>query len=352
MRNTIISLLLLSGLAGQSALADEVRLRDNAPDRHVVTKGDTLWDISGKFLKDPWKWPEIWKLNKDEIKDPHWIYPGDVIVLDRSGNSPQLKLIKGDGTPADRSTNRFAPRIRETPLAGTATPSIPAKAIEPFMARPSIIDPETYKSTARIALGPDEKVILGPGDKAYAVNLNAKQGEQLQIIRTSKPLYDPEDTDRRTILGYEAEYIGEAVVNDAGDVATLAITKAAKEASIGDRLVPTTRREYVNYVPHVPEKQVQARVAAVYGSVAYGDAGALATVVINKGKADGLELGHVLFTYKQGRPTRTEEDDKTLTTPPVKTGNLFIYKVFDKVAYGMLMDTTLPISVGDIARSN
>lgn len=151
MRKTIISLLFaISGVAGL-AHADTLAMQDNAPDRYVVVKGDTLWAISGHFLKQPWRWPEIWQLNKEEIKkNPHWIYPGDVVLLDRTGGTPRLRLLKGS-TGGARNEVKLSPSGRITPLDNNAVPSIPLLAIRPFLNKPLVIEENELLNAPRVA---------------------------------------------------------------------------------------------------------------------------------------------------------------------------------------------------------
>lgn len=331
----------------QPALADELKLQENAPDRYIVVKGDTLWDISGKFLKDPWKWPQIWNMNKEEIKNPHWIYPGDVIVLDTSSGSPRLRLLGNEKNDALRGNAKLNPRVRVTQFDAQAAPAIPAKAIEPFLAKPLIVDEAEFRAAPRIAQAPTEHLTITTGDKAYAVGVGSgASGDQWQVYHGGKELRDP---DTKEVLGYEVTYVGDAITKATGEVSTLQISKAIQEVTVGDRLVPRPRREYNNYVPHTPEANIQGKVLSTYGGV--NDAGPYTTVVVNRGQRDGLELGHVLFIYKAPRHIRAENSkEASLMTPSEKIGNLFIYRVFPKLAYGLVLDSTVPVNLLDQVR--
>ncbi|MFC4159908.1 LysM peptidoglycan-binding domain-containing protein [Chitinimonas lacunae] len=340
----IISLLLCAGLA----YADEIRLQENAPDRYVVVKGDTLWDISGKFLKDPWRWPQIWKMNKEEIKNPHWIYPGDVIILDRSGGDPRLRLLRHDANDRRRAQQKIDPKVRITQLFDSqAAPTIPYEVLEPFLARPLVIDNATFKSAPRIGLGPDERVILANGDRAYAVGIEgANRGDAYQIFQAGKNLVDP---DTKEQLGYEVKYVGEAVVEATGDVSTLRITTSTQEIQVGDRLVAKPLRELQNYIPHVPENDVRGKVISTYNGV--NDAGTYTTLVINRGAEHGLEPGNVLFTMSAPRQLKREDDKEPVRyTPSEKIGNLMVYRVFPRISYGLLLDSTQPVHLQDEVR--
>lgn len=339
MRKSIISLI-LAGSFIAPVWADTIQLQDQAPDRYVVVKGDTLWGISGKFLKQPWRWPEIWQLNKEEIKNPHWIYPGDVIVLDRSGAAPRLKLLRNEKMTANGEV-KLSPQVRTSSLA-QAAPSISPAAIDPFLKRPQIIEPETFAKAPRVAAAHESRVVFSMGDTVYAVNLPAKQGEIWQVFRDGKPLQDP---DTKEVIGHEVNYLGDVRVEAAGDVATLRILSAKEEIMVGNRLVRAQEKLFINYSPRLPDRAVAGKVVSTYGAVA--DAGPFTSVVINRGAEHGLEVGNVLFTYKQGVSIKKESGEPDRVTPPVKSSNLFVYRVFPKLSYGLLLDTTLPVNVGD-----
>lgn len=343
MRKSIISLILAGGFIG-TAWADTLQLQDNVPDRYVVVKGDTLWDISGRFLTQPWRWPEIWQLNKAEIKDPHWIYPGDTIVLDRSGATPALKLVRaGDAGATNLGIEKRSPQIRTSPIGGAAIASISPSAIEPFLKQSQILDADTFNNAPRVAASHEVRTMFGAGDTVYAVDLKAKKGESWQVFRNGKELRDP---DTQAVIGYEVDYLGDATVQAVADVSTLLITRTKAEIAIGDRLVRNTNSSFVNYAPHLPEKMISAKVVSAFGADA--GAGTYSTVVINRGADDGIDVGTVLFSYKQGVPVKKELDtEPNRVTPLVKSGNMFIYRVFPKLSYGLLLDNTLPVNVGD-----
>lgn len=347
MRRTIISLLLLAGLTSTPASADELTIADNAPDRYVVVKGDTLWDISGRFLKQPWRWPEIWRLNKDEIKDPHWIYPGDVIVLDYSDGSPRLRLMKNHSSGGSSGEVKLSPRVRSEPSTGFAIPSIAPSVIEPYLSQPLVVGVDQLKGAPRVAQGPDDRVILSVGEKAYIVGIAEGDPNQIwQIYRPGKALTDP---DTKELLGYEAEYLGDAKLqNQKNGVTTMQILKIKQEITVGDRLVPARRSDVFSYIPHAPTNDFGGKVISAYGGVA--EIGQYGIPVINRGSRDGVELGHVLALYKQGRPIKKESaKEPTLTTPAEVNGYAFVFRVFERVSYALIMNVRHPVNVMDEA---
>ena len=336
----IISALLLS-LVTSAALAQEskpLELADNAPDSHVVTPGDTLWDISGKFLKSPWRWPELWRMNQDQVKNPHRIYPGQVLVLDRSGATPRLRLTQAV---------KLEPKVH-VEKDHTVIPSIPQNVIEPFLSRPLVVDEPGMKDAPRIVATQEDRVVLGPGNVAYVANLDGKR-DLWQVYRPAKPLVDPET---KETLGYEAYYLGTARKVRDGEPATVEIVSAKEEIARGDRLAPAARAEIVSYVPHAPNAQVDARIVAVYGGVK--EAGRNAIVTLNRGTRDGLEVGHVLALYRRGAETTYRDDGdekKTVKLPDERYGLVFVFRTFERVSYALVMNVTRPVAVADIVRT-
>jgi hypothetical protein len=343
MHKSIISVTLAMMLAATSLVAQQrsgVKLQDNVPDRYVVVPGDTLWSIAGRFLKDPWRWPEMWKLNREEIKNPHWIYPGDVIVLDRSGPQPELKM--GD-------TVRLSPRIRSEDTSRQAVPAIPPKVIEPFLSRPLVIEPDGLDRAPRIVAAQADRVYLGSGDVAYVSGIkDAKLESQWQIYRPGKPLIDPES---QKTLGYEAVFLGDSKVTKAGDPATIRIVAAQREIGKGDRLVAAGPIALNHYVPHPPIALVSGRVIATPGGL--GEAGPQSVLALNKGSSDGLEPGNVLVLSRLGRTVSASSSqgspDKDATRlPDERYGLVFVFRTFDRVSYALVMSASRPVLIGDV----
>lgn len=319
----------------------------NAPDSHRVVRGDTLWGISGKFLQNPWCWPQVWGLNRDQIKNPHWIYPGQIVYFDRT--TGRLRL----GKPSDSGTNgtvRLSPQVRVEGLGQDAIPAIPAGQIEPFLSQPLIITEDELKGTARIVATQEGRVNLGKNDKAY-VSGDLQGGTAFQAFRPGKPLLDPET---KQLLGYEAVYLGtlklERTAKAAGEAHTMTVLTSKEEMGVGDRLLPQPPTPIVNYVPHAPEQPVNARIVSIYGGVAH--AGQNQIVTINRGKNDGIDLGTVLEMSRLGHVIKDRTDTKDMIKlPDEKYGTLFVFRVFDKVSYALIMQVTDTVQVGDVAKS-
>ncbi|WP_435627955.1 LysM peptidoglycan-binding domain-containing protein [Candidatus Ferrigenium straubiae] len=342
----IISLicLLLPVMAFAAQPDTRPELRSDAPDRHVVVKGDTLWDISGKFFKDPWRWPYIWGMNKDSIKDPHWIYPGDIILLDRATGTLRIGQPGETAAPTPSNVVKLSPRAHEGRSDHDAIPSIPASAIAPFLSQPLVIEESALKDAPRLVGAREGRVILGAHDTGFAKGLTQDKGDKWQIYRPGKTFTDP-DTDE--VLGIEAIYLGNAEVANFADVSTVVITRSEQEINPGDRLVAPSGSAVNTYLPRAPGGNISARVISVYGGVS--QAGQNTVITLSKGKRDGLESGHVLALYHKGEEVKNEGEKFTL--PDERYGLAFVFRVFDKVSYALVMNTRLPVQLLDRAQT-
>ncbi|OGS98696.1 MAG: peptidoglycan-binding protein [Gallionellales bacterium RIFCSPLOWO2_12_FULL_59_22] len=339
----IISLIcfLLPALAFAASPDTRPELRGDAPDRHVVVKGDTLWDISGKFFKDPWKWPYIWGMNKDTIKDPHWIYPGDVIVLDRASGT--LRLGQG-GTGSSGGVIKLSPKVRESYSDHDAVPSIPASAIAPFLSQPLAVGEGELNDAPTLIGAREGRVILGANDVAFVKGLPADKGSNWQIYRPGKTFTDPVTNE---VLGVEAIYLGAAEATNFADVSTVTITRSTQEISKGDRLVAPSGAAVNAYLPRAPGSDISAHVISVYGGVS--QAGQNTVITLSKGARDGLESGHVLALYHKGNNAKHEGEEFVL--PDERIGLAFVFRVFDKVSYALVMQSHLPVQLLDRAQT-
>lgn len=333
-----------------NANAQVVALNSNHPDRHVVVKGDTLWGISAKFLKNPWQWPTIWKLNRDQIKNPHWIYPGDVVVLDMSSGTPQLRLL--------HETVTLQPGAVEEPLDKVAISTISLNVIAPFLNQPLIIEKDQLANSPRIIAGQENRVVLSPGTRIYVNKIEEGESLNWYVYRPGEDLIDP---DTKAVLGVEANYLGDARVTKYGAPASADIVKAKEEIFTKDRLVPTGDAITTSFVPHAPESQVFGRIIKIYGGVA--EAGPESIVSINRGSADGLEIGHVLAVNRYGAVIKDPEyvkpkDAKEVKSvsglepgmvklPDERVGLLMVFRVFEHVSYALVMQASEPINTLD-----
>ena len=357
----IISLICL--LLPIAVYADELKLQENAPDHYVVVKGDTLWDISSKFFKDPWKWPQIWGYNKDTIKDPHWIYPGDVVYLDQSTHTlkvaepgaaasgvPPAEVTMADVQPGEEGVSnsgaiKLEPKARVVDGKNQAIPTISLKDIGPFLARPLVIEDDELSMAPRLVGTYEQRQLLGVDDIAYAKGMPSDKGERWQIYRPDHTFKDP---DTGEILGHEVFYLGDASVEKFGELTTLRITNAVREINKGDYFAQATTGFTSNYIPHAPSKNINAKVISIYGGVV--QAGQNAVVTLNKGRREGLESGDVLALYQKGEVVPSHSLFKAdLVLPDVRYGLLFVFRVFDKVSYALVMQTRLPVELLDRA---
>lgn len=341
MRRIIFALFLGFSTAAfaQGTSAKPLELAADAPDRHIVVPSDTLWDISAKFLKDPFRWPELWKMNADQVRNPHRIYPGQVLILDRSGGDPTLKI---------GNLVKLGPEVRvETPPQ--EIPAIPANAIEPFLSQPLVINAGDFDTAPRVVATQENRVFTGTGDLIYATNNADPAVKRWHVFRPGRPLIDP---DNKETLGIEAVYLGTArPTGERGDVQPLELTSVKQEIGRGDYLVPAERPQEMSYVPHAPAQEVDGRVMLIYGGV--GEAASNSVVSLSRGKADGLEVGHVLAIYRAGATvTNRFEDDKvqTHTLPDERIGLAFVFRVFDRVSYALITQAYRPVMEGDRVR--
>lgn len=338
----IISALILAVTASCVLAADPLTLVDNPPDRHIVVKGDTLWDISGKFLKQPWRWPEIWRLNKEQIKNPHWIYPGDVIMLDLSDGTPRLKL----GKPV--VTDKVQPQVYSKAVQ-QVIPSIPPNIIEPFISQPLIVEDKQLNDAVRIAATAEDRMLVGSGDTFYATGIPDASVEKWQVFRPGKPIKDPVT---RAVIAHEAFFLGHARLVKPGEPATLRVTQAKQEMARGDYLIPSPPPEIIAYVPHRPEQTLSAKVVSIYGGVNEG--GANSVVALNVGKNNGVEVGHVVALFRNAVSSDFNPDSGVRSKtqlPEERYGLAFVFRVFNNIAYALVVESSKSVVIGDSARN-
>jgi hypothetical protein len=352
-------------IVGSKATAP-LTLAENAPTKYVVVKGDTLWDISGKFLKEPWRWPEIWNMNRAQIQDPHWIYPGDVISLSYDADGrPRLSLNgENSGGAGSGGTVRLSPSIRVDSLS-QAIPSIPARIIGPFLSMPLVVEAGALADAPKIVSANEGHVIIGAGDQAYAIGMQADRGTRWQVYRPGKALIDPQS---RELLGYEVTYLGDARVSQFGEASTLNIVKSTQEINKGDRLTPTSDGVIPSYSPRSAGPGIKGSIISISGGVSEG--GQYSVIVLNLGKRQGMEIGHVLATSQSGAVVSTDtqgfnnsaaandksftsafKSAKTVKLPDERNGLVFVFRVFEKVSYALVMSSNRSVRVGDAVQT-
>jgi len=331
-------------------------LSPNAPESHTVVRGDTLWDISKIFLRTPWRWPELWGMNLDQIKNPHLIYPGQVLQLVKVGDRATLRVAQPVGNAEPSNTVKLSPRVRAETLDNGAIPSIPLHLIGPFLNEAVVFSTDELATAPRIVASQEGRVLLSRGETAY-VRGDLKGNRDFRVFREAKPMADP---DTNEVLGYEARYVGTAeFVRDAGlqasrdgqsaqiVPATFKMTGVRLEAGVGDRLAPVPPRDYAAYVPHAPSQPIKGRIISIYGEAI--SAGQNQIVAINRGVRDGMERGHVLALWRNGaRVTDTTDPAKPLMKlPDERIGTLFVFSTFERVSYALIIDSQDPVRAGD-----
>ena len=324
-------------------------LKPGHPEVYTVVKGDTLWDISGAFLSRPWLWPEIWQINP-QIENPHLIYPGDQIALIYVDGQPRLSLRRGDAgrtyrmSPSDGV--KLEPKIRATPLE-SAIPAISLDAIQGFLVQNRVVEPAELLAAPYVLDGEGERIILGAGDRVY-VRGELADHESFSIVRKG-PLYvDPESGE---VLGQEATYIGLGrAVAQTEEVATLAVKSTREEVQIGDRVLPTEeRRVDATFFPSGPSGTISGQIISVFSGVT--QVGQFDVVVLNKGAREDLEIGNVLSIYKRGAIARDRIAGDTIRLPSERAGLLMVFRTFEKLSYGIVLQAERPLSVGDEIRN-
>ncbi|MEC4749499.1 LysM domain-containing protein [Methylomicrobium sp. Wu6] len=347
-------------------LADEVKLNPSHPDRYTVAPGDTLWDISGKFLKNPGQWPLLWSYN-NQIRNPHLIYPGDTVYFSMVNGQPQLSFsptetlgvspsagpcvlsdadIKSGRTSfATSAEGKLQPCIRESATA-KAIQLIPAEAIQKYLSLPRVLGQNELNAAPYIVDLAGEHLIVGNGDKVYVRAIDNPQTLTYSVYREGDTLKNPTTQE---VLGFEAKYIADLTLLEPGDPATLMITKAKREINVGDRILPTSEQEVVlNYFPMPPEESIKGNIIGVLDGVT--QVGLYNVVVIDKGAADGLKTGHELSIYQRGKIARdpySQVKNDEVQMPDEYAGKLMVFRPFERVSYALVMQAQKDIHVLD-----
>ncbi len=350
-----------------------IPLAADAPDRYTVKRGDTLWDISKVFLRDPWFWPEIWYVNP-QVKNPHLIYPGDVLVLVKGGAQPQVTIAERgpEGTAAEEvstaaepsaapstehggPTTKLKPRIRNTSITAAVT-TIPYDVISAFLGRPTLISAKELKSGPYVVALREQHIIGGSGADVYARGVkDAPEDTRFNIMHVEDPLRDPETN---KVLGYRGVYAGTGAVTASGDPAKLQIKEVEREILRGDKLFPEHVSIELDFLPRAPTSDVKGSIMAVSGVTI---AGAHQVVAINRGGKHGLESGHVLAILQRGEKVVDRysggsttgngfigEFGKKVKLPDERVGLAMVFKTYENMSYALIMEATHPVRTGDI----
>lgn len=331
-----------------------VPLAPGAPDEYVVQPGDTLWDIAATFLRDPWYWPEVWYINP-QVENPHLIYPGDVLAMVTIDGRERITTVRG-------SAYRLSPQVRVTPLDAAIT-SIPYEQIAAFLSRGMVLERSQIERLPYILASRGQRMIAAAGNDVYVRGGDAAaQGTRYSIVHVGDELVDPDDN---RVVGYQGIFIGEGALSRGGDPATVTLTDTNREALAGDRLVPETVDIPLNFFPKPPDSDIEGRIISVVDGVSL--IGQYQVIVLNRGARDGLAPGDVLTVYQDGDVVRDRFANRSFLSreggflgglggekvklPDEEAGTVMVFKVYDRIGYGLVMEATSDIHVLDTVRS-
>lgn len=356
-------------LASSSLLwGQDVQVNPDHPEQYVVQQGDTLWDISARFLTEPWRWPEIWRVNP-QVENPHLIYPGDVIRMTYDGGVPVLTVERGGETGSGR-TVKLSPTMRSE-AHGQAIHTIPIDVIRQFLTRPLIVDEDEMNSWPYIVSSYEQHLVAGPGIEVYARGLDPAATARKYSIYRKGPAYISKSSGKDVVLGYEAIYVGDAELTAHGDPSTLMVGETVREVLNGDRLIPQSEDElYTNFIPSRAEPPISASIISAQDVLS--EIGQYQVVVLDKGKADGVAVGNVFGVYQTGRVVtdkikssekkynnsplieylgKPKSAGEPVALPEVRAGVLMVFRTFDRVSYGLVMEALRPVHLYDSAKS-
>ncbi|MBT8140481.1 MAG: LysM peptidoglycan-binding domain-containing protein [Gammaproteobacteria bacterium] len=312
----------------------QVQLRDNYPSSYTVKRGDTLWDISGMYLRDPWLWPEIWQVNP-QINNPHLIYPGDLLTLVYVDGKPRLVL--------NRGTMKLSPNMRTSPL-GSAISAIPADVLNGFLSRSRVLDKETLELAPYVVAGSDHRLVSGAGDRIYGRGDFDPATRFYGIYRPGQVFRDPVTREK---LGMQAHEIGTGqIIAEDDQVATVVLNYSNEEVRNSDRFLPMANEEVPStFYPKPPESDINGHIIAVEAGVA--NVGRFDVVTINRGEREGLQVGDVLGVDRAGELVKDPVKRGSVQLPSERAGLMMVFKVFEKVSYGLILEAERPLSVMD-----
>ena len=340
-------------------------LNPRHPETYVVQRGDTLWDIAAKFLRDPWNWPEIWQINP-QIENPHLIFPGDTLSLVYNDNGRPAVTVTERGPAAGAfagggGVEKLSPRVREVPLEQAIT-AIPFAQVRAFLSRSVVLEKKQIKHLPYVVAN-REGLVASAGRDFYARRATNPKGSLYNVVHLGAKLIDPDDNDT---LGYEALYVGQGRVDRVGDPATLHLLDSTREALIGDYLLDEEDVLPTNYVPHAPKQEVVGQIISVLDGVAL--IGQYQVVVLNRGAKHGLDPGSALRVYQTGRVVKDNGGGRgggqggahgmehgsfgrKVRLPDEPAGTMMVFRTFDRMSYALVMEATTTIAVYDTVRN-
>ena len=402
----VISLLFFYANAG------EIELNPEHPEKYTVVKGDTLWDISARFLKEPWRWQEIWQVNP-QIKNPHLIYPGDLVALTFQDGQPVLSLERAGEITSGRNV-KLSPTVRSYEKT-EALPPIPVDAIQQFLKWPLIFEEDEMDDWPYIVSSYEGHLIASVNNTIYIRGLSDDVETNQYSIYRKGPAYvnlkkDKDEEDE--VLGYEAIYVGQAIMQKKGDPASAVITSVDREVLTGDRLIPNSDQKVnIEFTPSSNKTELEGNILSVLTGISelggVAQIGQYQVVVLNIGESSGVEPGNVFGIYQSNlevtdtigpnQPKNiVEEDEKRIkferedthfvdrelsklvnairggfnkfdnrfpefanrkskseivSLPEEYVGNMMVFRTFDKISYALVMELTGPVHVSDTVRS-
>jgi hypothetical protein len=319
-------------------VSEPVPLADNAPNDYVVQVGDTLWDIAATFLRDPWFWPEIWHINQ-QIENPHLIYPGDVLGLVTIDGRQKVTNIRA-------STYRMSPQARVTPIEEAVT-SLPYESVAAFLASGAVLEKREIDRLPYLLSTRGDHLMASAGNEIYVRGLDdAQLGSRYNVVSVGGPLIDPDDN---KLIGYSGRFVADGTLRRGGDPQTVALTNSSQEAIPGDRLIPETIDIPLNFYPKAPNANIDGRIISVAGGVT--QIGQYMVVVLNRGTRDGLAVGDVLTVWQAGQKIDDRFGGGRVRIPDEQAGTLMVFKVYDRIGLGLIMEATEAIHIHDHVRN-
>ena len=338
LRLTLTALTACLALGSLNAVSQSASpLAGDHPDEYVVQVGDTLWDIAATFLRDPWYWPEIWYINPD-LENPHLIYPGDVLALVYMDGEPRITTTRG-------SAYRLSPRARVTPLTEAIT-SVPYESVAAFLSSGVVLQKDEIDDLPYLLATRGDHLIAAAGNDVYVRGTSEQPGTRYNVVQIGDPLIDP---DNNNLIGYQGNLVAEGSLRRGGDPATMALVKSTQEAKQGDVLVPVSVEVPLNFFPKAPSTDIDGQIIAVVGGVT--QIGQYQVVVMNRGSGDGLATGDVLTVFQKGEVVRDRVEGGSVRLPEEPAGTVMVFKVYDEIGYGLVMEATQAIHIYDYVRN-